>query len=218
VLRPLGEVLRAHWLWARRHWSRWRAAFLAIGLLEAWYARGDPASRVALAAWLLAGSLAWVVASIAEADLAARRAAHGRSNAPAVRGWRLAGTLGDMDPDLLLALDLTIYLHDTAEVVARPRRGHRAGTRLTYAVGLRALARRWARPVRRGDAVARQLGRAGIIREVTLTQARAWRLSYPSAPEALRALERATGRPMVAWDMGRDPDWAATEDPPHTLA
>jgi molybdenum-dependent DNA-binding transcriptional regulator ModE len=66
--------------------------------------------------------------------------------------------------------------------------------------------------------VARQLVRAGIIREVTLTQARAWRLSYPSAPEALRALERATGRPMVAWDMGRDPDWAATEDPPHTLA
>ncbi len=222
VLRPLGEILRARWQGARRHWSRWRLAFLAVVLLEAWYARGDPASRVALAAWLLAGSLAWGGASLAEADLAARRAAHGRSSAPAVRGWRLAGTLGAMDPDLLLALDLTLYLHDTAEVVARPRRGHRAGTRITYAVGLRELARRWARsrglPVRRGDAVARQLVAVGVIREVTLSQARAWRLGYASAPEALRALERATGRPMVAWELGRDPDWTATQDPPSRLA
>ncbi len=218
VLRPLGEILRARWQWTRRHWTRWRLAYLAVVLLEAWYARGDPASRVALAAWLLAGSLAWVVASLAEADLAARRAAHAQTSTPAVRGWRLAGTLGAMDPDLLLALDLALYLHDTAEVVARPRLGHRTGTRITYAVGLRALARQWARrrglPVRRGDAVARQLVAGGVIREVPLNQARAWRLSYASAPEALRALERATGRPMIAWDLGRDPDWETAEDSP----
>jgi hypothetical protein len=132
VLRPLGEALRGRWQLARRHWTRWRAVFLVVAALEVRNAWDDPASRAALAAWIVAGAVSWVVTSLAETDLAARRALHERSGAPAVRGWRLAAGLADLDPELLLQADLLIYLHDSAQLVTRPRRGHRGGTRLTY--------------------------------------------------------------------------------------
>ncbi len=161
--------------------------------------------------WLCAGALAWCVASIAEADLAVRRAAHQQSGAPSVGGRRLTGRFGDLDPNILLQLDLAMTLHAKARLVHVPRRGHLAARRITYETGLRDLARQWARhralPIRRGDLVARRLIDAGVIRPVRINQALAWRLAQLTADDAVRTLEQSAG-PLVDWTIGPDPDWA----------
>ena len=215
---PLARRLRERWGRERLRLTLWRLAYLAVllGLVVASIV--DQPYRAAISAWVLAGSVAWIASILAERDRARLIARHDACGLPAIRGWRLAAVPADLPADELLALDLLVFLYDHASLERRPIRGHpRAGMRATYAGGgLRALSRRWAAqtgaPVRQGDRTLARLRAAGVVRGVRISQVVAHRLVFASAEDAIRALEQASGRRLIAWELARDPR-ATSADP-----
>lgn len=133
-------------------------------------------------------------------------------------GYRLHPEAGALDPALRDELALLAWLHRRVTMVTRPVRGRHAGaTRRTYREGLRALARAWARsdgrPVRHGERVLAQLEGHGLVHRVRISQVAAYRLTYATLADSLRALEGATGRRLVDWALGpAEPDGAGEEE------
>lgn len=212
VRRTVGGVVRVVWWRTQRRWtSGWVAYVLVLAAQvilaitrDAWYG-------ATITAWLFAGAVGLLVASVADADLESRRSRWRRATTPAVGGYRLAPGFRSVDPTALLLLDLVAFLHAKARIVRRPIRGHpHGGTRSTYAVGLRDLARQWAAsrglPLRRGDVLARQLLAIGVINEVAVGQAMAWRLAYSTVDDGLRGLEGRLNASLIDWVIGRNPD------------
>ncbi len=85
---------------------------------------------------------------------------------------------------------------------------HPGATRRTYAVGLRDAARSWARsrgrPLRHGERILGELETLGLVRRVTISQVRAFRLVHASFADSVRALEAANGVALVDWSLGRE--------------
>jgi hypothetical protein len=222
--RPLVRRLRERWGRERVRLAVWRTAYLLVlaGLVLASVL--DQPYRAAISAWVVAGSVAWISGVVAERDRARQIRLHDTSGLPAIGGWRLVAPPGELAPEDLLALDLVAWLYDHAHLEQRPIRGHpRGGTRATYAGGgLRALARRWAAergaPVRLGDRTLARLRALGVVHGVRISQVVAHRMTYATAEDALRALERSTGHSLIAWELGRDPrgDHGADEAPSRT--
>ena len=210
VRRPLVRALRERWERERVRLALWRLAYLLVltGLTVA--SRVDVPYWTPIAAWIVAGSAAWVGALVAERDRTRQIRRHERSPYPAIGGWRLVALPADLDADTLLELDLLAWLYDRARPARRAIRGHpRGGGRVTYeGGGLRALARRWAAergmPVRAGDRVLGRLEGHGAVYRVRISQVRAYRLVYPTVEDAIKAVERSTGRAMISWALGRD--------------
>ncbi len=208
--RPLVRGLRERWGRERVRLAVWRGTFLLVlgGLVLASVL--DQPYPAAISAWVVAGSVAWIAATAAEWDRARLIRRHDTSGLPAIGGWRLVAPPGELAPEDLLALDLVVWLYDHAQLEQRPIRGHpRGGTRATYAGGgLRALARRWAAergaPVRLGDRTLARLRSLGVVHGVRISQVVAHRLTYATAEDAIRALERSTRRSLIAWELGRD--------------
>jgi hypothetical protein len=205
------RAVRERWARERRRITRWRLAYLGVLIGLAVANVLDRPYPAAITAWVTAGAVAWVAGIAAEADRTRQLRRHETSTLPAIRGWRLVAPLADLPPDDLLAFDLLLWTYAHVRLESRPIRGHpRRGTRATYAGGgLRALARRWAAqtgaPVRLGDRTLARLRALGVIRGVRISQVVAHRLVFASAEDAIRALEQATGRRLVAWELGRDP-------------
>lgn len=198
------------WSVVRRSWLWWRLVYLSILLGCVVAARTlDPLWFGAAGSWVIAGSTAWIFGLLTEREASVRIARHDASALPAVGGWRLCRPIAELPALELLLLDLILTLHDRARLVRRAIRGHRHGAlRVTYRIGLRDLAREWARqrgiPVRRADALMRELAERGLVVRVRINQAAAYRLADRSGAEALRRLE-AGGQPLVVWELGRDP-------------
>ncbi len=211
VLRPLVRALRERWERERVRLAVWRAAYLAVLLGLAVASLVDVPYGGPIAAWIVAGSAAWVAALAAERDRARQIRRHERSPYPAIGGWRLVASPADLDADTLLELDLLAWLYDLARPARRPIRGHpRGGGRVTYeGGGLRALARRWAAergmPVRAGDRVLVRLEKHGAVYRVRISQVMAYRLRYATLEDGVKALEQVAGRAVVSWALGRDP-------------
>jgi hypothetical protein len=209
--RPAVRAARETWARERRRITRWRLAFLGVLLGLVIANAVDRPYPAAINAWVMAGAASWVASIAAEHDRARQIRRHDASGLPSVGGWRLIAAPADLPPQDLLALDLIIWLSDHAHLERRPIRGHpRGGTRVTYAGGgLRALARQWAArsgaPVRLGDRTLAHLRTVGVVRGVRISQVVAHRLVFSRAEDAIRAMERATGRQLIAWELGRDP-------------
>ena len=209
--RPLVRTVRERWTKERTRQALWRGVFLAVlaGLFVA--SAVDVPYRAAIRAWVVAGSAAWLASIAAERDRRRLIRRHDESGLPSIGGWRLVAMPAELLPEDLLAIDLVAYLYDEVRLERRPIRGHpRAGSRTAYTGGgLRATARHWARsrgaPVRLGDRTLARLRTLGIVHTVRISQVDAFRLSYPTADDGLRALERATGRRLIAWSLPRDP-------------
>ena len=220
--RPLVRAVRECWTRERGRQALWRVAFLVVlaGLLVA--SAVDVPYRGAIAAWVVAGSAAWIASIAAEQDRRRLIRRHGECGLPSVGGWRLVAIPAELPADDLLAIDLIAAIYDEVRVERRPIRGHpRAGSRTTYTGGgLRATARRWARsrgaPVRLGDRTLARLRTLGIVHAVRISQVDAHRLSFTTAEDALRAYERSTGRSLIQWNLPRDPRATETRPPiPH---
>lgn len=214
VQRTVGGLARVLWWRARRRWtSGWVVYVLVLAGQIVLAIVASPWYDATIIAWLMAGSVGLLVASVAEADLESRRSLWRRATTPSVGNYRLIDDFGGVEPTALLLVDLVAFLHAEARIVRRPIRGHpNGGARSTYAVGLRDLARKWAAtrgiPLRRGDALARQLLALGVIGEVAVGQAKAWRLAFSTVDDALRALEGSLCVSLIDWHVGRDPDSA----------
>jgi hypothetical protein len=210
--RPAVRAARETWARERRRITRWRLAFLGVLLGLVIANAVDRPYPAAINAWVLAGAASWVASIAAERDRARQVRRHDASALPSIGGWRLIARPDDLPSDEdWLALTLILWLYDTVRLERRPIRGHpRGGTRVTYADGgLRALARRWAAqsgaPVRQGDRSLARLRALGVTRGVRISQVVAHRLVFSRAEDAIRAMERATGRQLIAWELGRDP-------------
>lgn len=210
-----GERLRGAAVVQHANAWAWRIAFLAVfGILVRWSRILGSGYAAAAAVWAIAGAHAWIVATLVQRDIQRRIERHDASDRPSIRGWRLVAGFDDLPPDALVQLDLTLWLSDHARRVWMPIRGHRhGGGRLTYAVPLRDLARRWAAdrgmPVRRADDLLHALAENGIVYRVPICNAIAYRLAFADAADSVRALEAWVG-PMVDWQLGRDPRWRDT--------
>jgi hypothetical protein len=196
----------------RQQWTAWRIAYLSIVALSlALAVLASPAFYVALAGWLLAGALAWVVELAYRTDDRERRLRHATATMPVLAGgYRLRADTGPLEPELGDQVALLAWLHARVAVVTRPVRGHHRGaSRRTYRVPLRALARDWARaggrPIRHGEAVLAELESQGLVRRVRICQVAAYRLSHATLDDALRAQEQTTGRHIVDWALGKAP-------------
>lgn len=214
VRRGFVSWMRAIHARLRPRWSSWRVAWLGVlTRLLLPDVTAVPEGVASLAAWVVAGCAAWIAASWLEVDHARRRLAHDRSGLRCVAGWRLRPGLVEAEPDLVLAIDLLSWLFDHARIVWRPVRGHRRRYRSTYAVPLRTLARAWARQTgvsgRRADRLLASglCDRCGVVLRVAVGNADAYRLTDSSLPAALAHLERASGASVIAWQLGRDPEW-----------
>lgn len=209
--RPLVRAVREHWTRERGRQALWRCAFLAVLAGLAVASAVDVPYRAAITAWVVAGAAAWLASVAAERDRRRLIRHHDESGLPAVGGWRLVAVPAELPAGDLLAMDLVAYFYDEVRIERRPIRAHpRAGSRSTYTGGgLRATARRWAQsrgaPARLGDRTLARLKSLGIVHTVRISQVDAFRLSYPTAEDALRALERSTGRPLLDRKLGRDP-------------
>jgi hypothetical protein len=208
--RPLTEAVRSWWVTqGEPNWTRARVAYLAVLVLTAVSAAaGTPAFLVILLLYLGVGGLAWLVEVGLAADLADRQRGWATSSAPIVAGWRMIGPPETLDAAGLDRLDLLQALY-RVPVVERPVRGHHPGaTRRTYAVGLRDAARAWARangrPLRHGERVLTELQTLGLVRRVTISQVRAFRLVHRSFADAVRALEMIAGVTLIDWSLGQD--------------
>ena len=197
------------------HTSRWRAAYLAVLVVLLVPDRGgiDPVASLAAGAWVVAGSIAWVAGTWVEADVRRRRLAHDRSGLRSIAGWRIASGATPQDPNTLLAMDLLAYLVDHATLARIPIRGRPHRSRITYAVPLRTLCRAWGKETgvsgRRADRILSGdlCDRLHVIRRVPVGTTEAFRLTDMTVAGAIAHLERATGTPLVRWDLGRDPAW-----------
>jgi len=209
--RPALRAAREIWARERRRITRWRVTFVAVPVGLAAASVVDQPYPAAITAWVVAGAAAWLASIEAERDRRRVIRRPDESGLPSVGGWRLRAQIADVPQADLLALDLALWLYATVRLERRPIRGHpRGGTRSTYAGGgLRALARRWAAqtgaPVRQGDRSLARLRAIGVVRGVKICQVVAHRLVFTHAEDAVRAIERATGRPLIAWEFGRDP-------------
>lgn len=200
--------------------GQWQAGYLAVlGVLAWWTIEDSAGHRLALTWWIVGGVQAWIAGTWLKLDARRRRDRHDRSGLPTIRGWRLATGLPQIDPELLLAIDLFIYLFDHAKLTAVPIRGRRRRMRTTYEVSLRELARQsWARSRgvsgRRAEhLLAEQLcRRLGLVRLVPVGTATAYRLVDESIQAGLCRMERSVAQPLIAWRLGRDPRW---DDVPH---
>ncbi len=204
----VGEWVTAWWLWERKHFDRWRMVFLVVMVLAGLLAMF--VSPAPLVLWIGSGAICRVLAAWADVALDRRRVAFAQADTPTVAGWRLMPSYVDADPELVELIDLTAFLHAEARIVWRPVRGQPKSKRVTYSIGLRDLARRWAssrgEPQRRGDRLARRLLELGVIREVHVWRATCWRLTQPTADEAIRLIESITQVKAVDWSR-RDPDY-----------
>lgn len=207
--RPLTEAVRSWWVTqGEPRWTGGRVAYLAILVVTAVAAaRGGAAFLAILFVYLGVGVLAWLVEIGLAADLEDRRRRWATSPTPLVAGWRLIGPPETLNPAGLDHIGLLLALYRVA-VVERPVRGHHPGaTRRTYAVGLRDAARAWARangrPLRHGEQVLGELETLGLIRRVTISQVRAFRLVHRSFADAVRALEMIAGVTLIDWSLGQ---------------
>ena len=195
--------------------SRWRVAFLVVLGVLLVPARGDIdlVAWLAAGAWAIAGAIAWVVGSWVEVDVRRRRLAHDQSGLRSIGGWRLAAGATPQDPNVLLAMDLLVYLVDHATLARVPIRGRRHRSRTTYAVPLRTLARAWGTETgvsgRRADRILSGdlCDRLHVVRRVPVGTASAFRLTDTTVSGAIAHLEQVTGTPLVRWELGRDPAW-----------
>lgn len=193
--------------------ERWQVSYVAVLALLTWWMVSDPdASRLPLIAWVVGGVHSWFAGTWLTFDTRQRRDRHDRSGLPAIQGWRLASGHEEIEADQLLAIDLVAYLFDHAKLVHIPIRGRRHRMRTAYETSLRELARgSWARSRgvsgRRADRLlAEQLCRRhGLVRLVPIGNAMAYRLVDETIEAALCRLERSAGRPLIAWQLGRDP-------------
>ena len=112
--------------------SRWRVAFLVVLGVLLVPARGgiDLVAWLAAGAWAIAGAIAWVVGSWVEVDVRRRRLAHDQSGLRSIGGWRLAAGATPQDPNVLLAMDLLVYLVDHVTLARVPIRGRRHRSRV----------------------------------------------------------------------------------------
>ncbi len=215
IRRPWIGRVRALHARLRSQTGRWQAAYVAVlSGLSAWTLSDGGISGVALVGWVMVGAHAWFVASWLALDARRRRDRHDRSGLPSVRGWRLAAGFADMDPQLLLVLDATIFLYDVASLKTVLVRGSRRRTRTTYATSLRTLLReKWgpSRGVsgRRADRLLRAdlCDRLGVVVCVPVGTASAYRLVDDSMESALARVEAAAGTKLISWNLGRDPRW-----------
>jgi hypothetical protein len=219
IRRGWPERIRTIYAHAERRLLTCLAAYL-IGLAVAtWWTVCEPSAFVyVLAVWLLAGAQALSIGAWIGLDVHRRRSRHDRSGLVAVAGWRIVGSISEIDPDLLLAVSLLSNLFDHAEITGIPVRGHRRRTRTTYTVSLRILAREWGRGSgvsgRRADLLlARLCDEFSVVRRVPVGTATAFRLADESIGSALARLEQATGTKLIAWSMGRDPGWDGARSP-----
>lgn len=213
IRRTLPNRIRSTYARIGADIERWQVTYVAVLALLVWWMLGDPgASRLPLIAWAVGGVQAWIWL---ESDVRRRRDRHD-SGLPAIQGWCLVSGHDEIEPDLLLVIDLLAYLFDHARLVDLPIRGRRHRMRTTYETSLRELARgSWARSRgvsgRRADRLlSEQLCRRhGLVRLVPVGTASAYRLVDGSMEAALCRLERSAGRPLIAWPLGRDPAYDA---------
>jgi hypothetical protein len=206
---PGFAATRRWWAAHRQRRTPWRLTYLGlVGLTLGLAVAVSPAFFVVGFTWLAAGALTWAVDTVYQTDDRERRLRHATATTPVIAaGYRLRPDAGQLEPELSDQVALLSWLHARAAVVTRPVLGHHRGaTRRTYRVGLRALAREWARsrgrPVRQGERVLAEIESLGLVRRVRISQVNAYRLAHPTIEDALRALELRTGRRIVDWALG----------------
>lgn len=219
------DGLRQWWVGRPTVSTRTRVVFWVVFVYAA--ITGVAGSRVhaaAAALWLAAGALAWIAATALDWDVRSRIARHDASALPALSGgWRLAAPLAVLEPGDLLVMDAVGFLYSTVIRTWKAGVGATAaGGRWTYAEGIRATLRAWARsrglPIRRGDRMGRELVALGLLRCVRINQAIAWQLVHPTAEDAWRAYERTVGRRVIAWELGGPDPRLRAEDASPSLA
>ena len=214
IRHPWSDRIRSGFARVQRRSLTWLGAYVAgLATAVSWAARDPGAYTYVVAAWLLLGVLAGSIAGWLRLDVYRRRMRHDQCGLVSVAGWRIAGDLSRIDPDLLLAIALLCYLFDHARLTSVAVRGHRRRMRTTYELGLRTLAREFGRESgasgRRAEALLAKLcDELHVIRRVPVGTAVAFRLVDESVGSALARVEQAAGSgTLFAWSLGRDPAW-----------
>lgn len=207
------ERIRAVRARLERRSFAWLGGYLAGLAVATWWAVRDPSPySYVLGAYLISGAQAGAIYAWLSLDVYRRRVRLDRSGLVAVAGFRIVAPVSDVDPNLLLAVSLLSYVFDNARLARVPVRGHRRRTRITYQVSLRALAREWGRGCgisgRRADALLVALcDQFGVVRRVPVGTTVAYRLVDESIGSALAHLEQSANANLIAWSLGRDPEW-----------
>lgn len=195
--------------------QRHTIGYVAVLLVLVVSTRG-PIESLCLLTWVAGGAAVLVTNALLRIDAHRRTLAHDASGLREVAGWRLVDS--EHDPELLLALDLLIYLTEHARLTRRPIRGRRRRSRTSYALPLRELARAWGRDRgvsgRRADRLLASglCARFGVVRRVPVGTTSAFHLTDTSTAGAIAHLERASGNRIIEWRLGRDPRWDAVDD------